>query len=280
MQKKSKFSNTCSYLDATGEIPFNMTNDYMFRAVLQKNEKVLRGLVASLLHLNPEEIQVEITNPVKLGSTIDNKDFLLDVDVLLNRYVRINLEMQVVNRLNWPERSLSYLCRSFSEALSKGEEYIDIPPVIHIGFLDFPLFPECPEFYAIYMLQNVKNHYIYSDKFRLGVVELNQIPLATKEDRAYGIDYWAALFKARTWEEMKAMADKNEYLQEAAHTIYEVNSDRIIREQCIRRREYDSLMNYYKNTIAEKENAIAKQNILIAQKDAEIAALKARLQKE
>lgn len=76
------------------------------------------------------------------------------------------------------------------------------------------------------------------------------------------------------------MADKNEYLQEAAHTIYEVNSDRIIREQCIRRREYDSLMNYYKNTIVEKENAIAKQNILIAQKDAEIAALKARLQKE
>lgn len=80
------------------------------------------------------------------------------------------------------------------------------------------------------------------------------------------------------------MADKNEYLQEAAHTIYEVNSDRIIREQCIRRREYDSLMNYYKNTIArqedviaEKDTTIAEQNILIAQRDAEIAALKARL---
>ena len=29
-----------SYLDATGEIPHNMTNDYMFRYILQKNEKV------------------------------------------------------------------------------------------------------------------------------------------------------------------------------------------------------------------------------------------------
>ncbi len=65
----------------------------------------------------------------------------------------------------------------------------------------------------------------------------------------YGIDYWAALFKARTWEEMKAMAAGNEYLQEAAHTIYEVNSDRVIREQCIRRREYDNQMNYYRTTI-------------------------------
>ena len=28
---------------ATGNIPYNMTNDYMFRAVLQSNNKVLKG---------------------------------------------------------------------------------------------------------------------------------------------------------------------------------------------------------------------------------------------
>lgn len=115
MHKKSKELNNKSYLEATGEIPYNMTNDYIFRAVLQKNEKVLRGLVSSLLHLNPEEIQVEITNPIKLGSTIVNKDFLLDVDVILNHYTRLNLEMQVIDELNWPERSLSCLCRTLSE---------------------------------------------------------------------------------------------------------------------------------------------------------------------
>lgn len=49
---------------ATGEIPFGMTNDYMFRAVLQKNNKVLRGLVISLLQLQEEDVQsAEITNP-------------------------------------------------------------------------------------------------------------------------------------------------------------------------------------------------------------------------
>ena len=279
--------NDKSYLEATGEIPYNMTNDYMFRAVLQKSEKVLRGLVAALLHLNPDEIQVEITNPIQLGSTIANKDFLLDVDVVVNHYTRLNLEMQVVNEQNWPERSLSYLCRSFSEALSKGDEYIEVPPAIHISFLDFPLFAEYPEFYATYLLQNIRNRHVYSDKFRLSVVELNQIPLATEEDRMYGIDYWAALFKARTWEEMKAMAVGNEYLQEAAHTIYEVNSDRVIREQCIRRREYDNQMNYYRTTIAkaiaeiaQKDTEIAQRDTEIAQRDAEIAALKEQLRKQ
>ena len=45
-----------SYMGATGDIPYNMTNDYMFHYILQKNEKVLRGLIASLLHLEPRQI--------------------------------------------------------------------------------------------------------------------------------------------------------------------------------------------------------------------------------
>ena len=45
-----------SYMGATGNIPYNMTNDYMFHYILQKNEKVLRGLIASLLHLEPRQI--------------------------------------------------------------------------------------------------------------------------------------------------------------------------------------------------------------------------------
>ena len=38
-----------------GEVSYNMTNDYMFRAVLQSNNKVLRGLICSLLHLKETE---------------------------------------------------------------------------------------------------------------------------------------------------------------------------------------------------------------------------------
>ena len=83
------------------------------------------------------------------------------------------------------------------------------------------------------------------------------------------------------------MAVGNEYLQEAAHTIYEVNSDRVIREQCIRRREYDNQMNYYRTTIAkaiaeiaQKDTEIAQRDTEIAQRDAEIAALKEQLRKQ
>ena len=84
---------------------------------------------------------------------------------------------------------------------------------------------------------NVKNHHIYSDKFQLSVIDLSQIELATEEDKAYQIDYWARLFKAKTWEEIKMVAKKSEFLQEAAHSIYMANADEIVRQKCLAREE-------------------------------------------
>ena len=227
---------TNSYLSATGAISHNMTNDYMFRYILQKNEKVLRGLICSLLHLNPKTIEsITIQNPINLAEDISAKDFIMDIKVLMNDHTLINLEMQVNNEHNWAERSLSYLCRTFDH-LYQGQDYEEALPVHHIGFLDFSLFPDYPEFYATYKLLNVKNHHLYSSKFTLSVIDLNQTTLATDEDKAYGIDYWAKLFKAKTWEELKMLAKDNEYLDAAANSLYEANADWMVRERCIARK--------------------------------------------
>ncbi|MDE6750742.1 MAG: Rpn family recombination-promoting nuclease/putative transposase, partial [Lachnospiraceae bacterium] len=215
-----------------------MTNDYMFRAVLQSNNKALKGLICSLLHLKHEDVlSVEITNPIILGEAVENKEFRLDINVNLNDSARINLEMQVAGKLIWPDRSLIYLCRSF-DMLNHGQDYLEIQPVIHIGFLDYTLFNECPEFYAINKLMNVKNHQIYSDKLTLSVVNLSKIELATDEDKEYHIDYWAKLFKATTWEEIKMLAAKDQYIDEASKTIFRLSADEQIRKRCLDREEY------------------------------------------
>ncbi|MDE7222996.1 MAG: Rpn family recombination-promoting nuclease/putative transposase, partial [Acetatifactor sp.] len=148
-----------SYWQAVGKLPYSLTNDYLFRALLQRNNNVLKHLICVLLHLQPEDVNtVTIENPIVLGEAMDNKTFIMDIKVLLDNNAIINLEMQIVNYMNWPERSLSYLCRNFDQ-LQSGQDYQETKPVIHIGFLDFTLFPECPEFYATYKLMNVKNHH-------------------------------------------------------------------------------------------------------------------------
>ena len=266
----SNTTSTMSLANASGKIPYNMTNDYMFRAVLQKNAKVLAGLVGSLLHLDPETLDVEIANPIILGESIDDKTFVLDVEVTVNKKTHLDLEMQVINYGNWKERALSYLCRSFDN-LTRGSNYIDLAPAVHIGFIDFSLFGDAPEFYATYKMKNVKNHRIYTDKMWLSVVELNSIELATEEDRLHKIDQWAKLFKAKTWEELKAMATTDQYMESAVNTMYELSADRMVKEQCRRRAEYELYQKYQAEENARKDALIAQQRAELANKEAVIA---------
>jgi len=226
---------------ATGTLSYRLTNDYLFHAVLQKNNRVLRALLCSLLHLKSENVSsVQITNPIELGQSIHAKSFILDIRILMNNNTLINLEMQVANEGNWPDRSLSYLCRAFDN-LNEGENYGDLKPAIHIGILDFTLFPEKPEFYSSYLMMNSKNYTVYSDKLRLSVLNLPQIHLATQTDRAYQLDYWAALFQSTTWEDIRMIASKNEAIQEAAESMDRLSQDEKIRLQC------EALDRYYRN---------------------------------
>jgi predicted transposase/invertase (TIGR01784 family) len=142
----------------------------MFRAVFQKNENALKGLLSALLSLPKSQIkEVTILNPIILGETIDDKTCILDLHLQLNNNERINIEMQVEDLGNWPERSITYLGRSFDQTKT-GSDYSDIRTTIHIGILDFNLPNLTPEFYSEYKLMNVKNHEIYSDKFVLRVL--------------------------------------------------------------------------------------------------------------
>ena len=40
-----------------GKVEFCLTNDYLFRAVFQTNEKALTGLICSLLHLEISDVK-------------------------------------------------------------------------------------------------------------------------------------------------------------------------------------------------------------------------------
>ena len=263
---QSQIVNT--YLNATGAISHNMTNDYMFRYILQKNEKVLKGLISSLLHLDPKTIsKITIRNPINLAEDITGKDFVMDIEVMMNDNELINLEMQVNNKYNWSERSLSYLCRTFDQ-LYEGQDYLEALPVQHIGFLDFTLFPDYPEFYATYQMLNIKNHSLYSSKFSLSVVDLTQIDMATEEDKAYSIDYWARLFKAKTWEELKMLAKDNEYLEAAASSLYEANADKMVRERCRARREAER----YERTLERDNKLLKDENISLKERNSNLEA--------
>ena len=63
----------------SGPIGIRLVNDRLFRILLQKNNRVLKGLIASLLHMNEADISsVRIENEAVLGEDICEKEFILD----------------------------------------------------------------------------------------------------------------------------------------------------------------------------------------------------------
>lgn len=271
-------SKAMDFHSATGKLQYTLTNDFLFKSLLQKNRKVLKALVASLMHLRMEDItSIEISNPIELGRSVTNKTFYLDLRLTLNENTIINLEMQVLNEGFWQERSIGYLARNFDH-LERGEDYSRTKTVIHIGFLDFDL-PDIPlEFYGTYKLLNVKNGAKYSDKFTLSVVNLKHIDLATEEDKKYHIDKWAALFKATTWEEIKMIAGKDEYLNEASSELFKRLADLAVLEECEARERYyrdqERLKRLEQETV-EKDELLAENEKTIVKKEKDICSLNA-----
>ena len=251
---------------ATGIIPYTFLNDYMFRVILQKHKNVLRSIVCACLKLEVGDVQdIVVQNPIEFGEAIDDKTFILDINVLLNNNTIINLEMQVLDLKDWPERSLSYLARSYDN-VAKGDEYINVKPVYHIGFLNYTLFPESPEFFSKYRMMNIKNHHVYTTKFNLYVVDLTQIELATQEDIDTGLVYWTQVFKAKTWEELRQMAERNQELQEATEALYVYNQDEIVKEQCRARQDYYNHERGMQKRMEEKDAAILKSIKIMTEK--------------
>ena len=129
--------------------------------------------------------------------------------------------------------------------------------------------------FSTYMFKNVKNNVIFSDKLKLFVVDLTRIDMATEEDKACGIDRWARLFKATTWEEIKMLSSTDIFLAEAAETAYQLSAEEMIRMQCEAREDYYRQQRYIQKKMKRLEE-LQQSN---AEKDDEIARLKAQLSK-
>ena len=219
---------------------YGMRNDYMFHAVLQKNEEVLRNLLATLLEMDEADIvDCHLENPIELGKEIEGKECILDVKLTLNHAKIINIELQVYKQTYWVERSLLYWARAFDN-LKSGEDYSKLLPTYQIGILDFTLFEDHPKFMAQYQIMDVEDQFLYSDKLCIKVLDLTQLEEAQKQSNVNKkLLKWASIFKAETLEELEQLANGEEVFEKMVVTMKKQSEDEKIRMQCEAREDYE-----------------------------------------
>ena len=182
----------------TGQLEFRMCNDYLFRAILQKDEETLKAVTASILRIEADKIEdIIITNPIMIGQIVSAKEITLDTHIMLSDGCEMDIEMQLEKHSGWEERSVLYLCRGY-DGLSRGDEYTDIKVMWQVIFCDFCPFPEFPAFYSTYKLINTDNQYnVYSEKLKISTIDMTHTELADPDDDRYGLINFVKLVKMK-----------------------------------------------------------------------------------
>ena len=98
------------FSDLTGPLKYKLTNDYMFKAFLQRNEKALRGLLCALLRFKSEKFPEELYLDYFF---VNRKTNHIYSD-------KVSIRMLQLNLLGNEEDAATY--RGYSDGIKEGRE--------------------------------------------------------------------------------------------------------------------------------------------------------------
>jgi predicted transposase/invertase (TIGR01784 family) len=267
------------------KLEYTFKNDILFKMLFVTHPNLLKRLVAELLAIGFESIgQFEIKNPEMPPEAMGDKFCRLDINMTVDGQ-RVDLEIQVANEGDYPERSLFYWAREYSTALEEGGGYAELPRTIVISIVDFTLF-DCAAFHSEFRPLEVSRHTLLTDRMVLHYFELPKLPESVEADDALGL--WLALFNASTEEELKeiealevavmnetigvyrriTVTDEFKELERLRSLARHNEASALRRAREIEREKWQGILADKDRTLAENETKLAKQAARIAELEA------------
>ena len=207
------------------KLKYTFKTDTLFKMLFVKYPHLLKGLVATLLGIPDENIEeFVIQNPEMPPETLEEKFCRLDINMKVNGQ-RVDIEVQVNNEGDYPERVMYYWAREFSSALTVGQLYSSLPRTIIISITNFRLFKDCEDFHSHFQLMEATRHTLLSDKMGFHFFELPKLPEQSDADEKDMLHLWLSLFKADTAEEMEKIKGMEvPVMNEAINANYSVTA--------------------------------------------------------
>ena len=273
-------------------LKYTLKSDTLFKMLFTKNQELLKRLVAALLGINYEDItDFHVINPEISPEELGKKFCRLDINMMVNNQ-KLDLELQISDEGNYPERSLFYWAREYSTGIDEGQNYALLPRTIVISILGFNQFPNPEKFQHEFQCLEITTHEPLTDKMALHFYELKKLPPLAKTDS--GRDLWLKLFNAETEEELKKIEEMGvSFMSEAIMAYRHVAISPEFRElerirSKARHDEAQAMYNAEKRgaeaererwqgVVSEKETALAEKDTALAKQAALIAKLQAQL---
>ncbi len=212
--------------------------DFAFKELMM-NDKVRLGFVSAVMGVDPSEIkETKILNTELRREHEDEKQWILDVHVLMNDDTEIDMEINLVLFLYWADRSLFYVSKMFVAGLHPGERYDKLKKCIGISVLDFRLFKDSEEYYSCFHIWEDTRHTLYTEKMEFHVIELPKLPELTKERIENCKDpreLWAEFLRAEQKEDFEMIANRDPYIREAYDQLQIISQDTRLRYEYLAR---------------------------------------------
>ncbi|MCL2276439.1 MAG: Rpn family recombination-promoting nuclease/putative transposase [Treponema sp.] len=259
------------------KLDYTFKTDILFKTLFVQYPDLLKQLVSELLQISLRSIdQFIITNPEIPPDSLGDKFCRLDINMTVNGQ-HIDLEIQIENEKNYPERVLYYWAREYSSSLPSGKNYKYLPRTIIVSIIDFLLF-DCSDYHSEFQPLEITRHESLSDKMTLHFFELRKLPKEINADNKLLL--WLSLFKAETVEELEKIKSMEvPVMEQAINAYYIITAESEFREKerlwsKARHDEAQALSNAEEKG---EERANTKWQSIVADKDAEIALLRSKL---
>jgi len=263
------------------KLKYTFKTDTLFKMLFVRHQDLLKRLVAELLRIRYESIeQFEVTDTAMPPDVIGGKFCRLDINMVVDGQ-RVNLEVQVRDEGDYPERVLFHWARLYSSALPKGDDYLNLPRTVVISIVNFNLF-DCAGFHSEFRPLEVSRHEPLSDRMALHFFELKKVP--AEIDSEDMLLLWLLLFRAGTEEELgKIKALEVPVMEQAINAYNQIAASPEFLEierqrEIMRMNEASALRNArVKGETKERkkwETVVAGKDAEIASKDAEVERLR------
>lgn len=210
------------------KLRYTFKTDTLFKMLFVKHQDLLEKLVAALLGIPAESIeQFTVRNDELPAEAMGDKFCRLDINMLVNGQL-VDLEIQVSNEGDYPERVMLYWAREFSTALPAGQRYSMLPRTMIVSIIDFNLF-DCKEFHSFFQPLEVTRHTLLSDKMGFHFFELKKLPDNVNEKDSLLL--WLSLFRAETEEDLEKIKNMGvPAMDQAINAYYSITASSEFRE--------------------------------------------------
>ena len=258
------------------KLEYTFKSDVLFKMLFVKYPYLLKRLVAVLLAIPLESIKdFQTINTEMPPEEIGRKFCRLDINMMVDGK-RINLEIQIEDKGNYPERSMFHWAKMFVSALPSGDNYSLLPKAIVISILGFIQF-DCTEVHSEFAPMEINRHEILSDKQRYHFFELPKMPDVDSINPESEKDLWLALFNAETEEELeKLVSNGGEVMSQAVEAYRGITATEefkyleILRART-RHDEAQAIFNAEKRRDEHWQSVVADKDALIAELQAKLA---------